>query len=245
MSRTVEKSLNLLVAMLSAGGRRPITDLADELAIPPATAYRLAAALHRQRMVYRTELDGYVAGPALLALTRHVDQQKLIAAVGRPVLTRLAERTGETAHLGVFEDGMVTYVCKAAVRPTTIFTREGMQLEAYCSGLGKALLAHLSSEALDQYLAEGPFVALTAETIVDPRQLRAHLDRVRDQGWAEDNGEVCENLSCLAVPVRWSDGTVAAAISVSAVSGARTIEGKPLTLRKLRDAARRIERALC
>ena len=51
MSRTVEKTLNLMVAMLSAGGRRPVGDLAGDLGIPPATAYRLAGALHRQGMV--------------------------------------------------------------------------------------------------------------------------------------------------------------------------------------------------
>jgi DNA-binding IclR family transcriptional regulator len=112
----------------------------------------------------------------------------------------------------------VTYLVKIpanAARGAASFTQESGQLEAYCSGIGKVLLAHLPPGERRLYLAGSPFVALTPRTITDPRALEDALQTVRDEGFARDDGEIAEDLYCLAVPVRNRQGQVFAAISLS------------------------------
>jgi IclR family acetate operon transcriptional repressor len=151
----------------------------------------------------------------LTAMARGIDEHRLLARVSRPVLAILSRKLRRTAHLGVLEDGMVTYLAKVAHGPAAAFTREDMQLEAYCSGIGKVLLARLSPAEREAYLGEGPFVALTQNTIVDPAELAEHLNQVRAQNYARDDAEVFEDLRCVAVPILRADGSAAAAISVS------------------------------
>lgn len=218
-SQTLEKALTLFSVILEDEGESGLRLLADRAGLPFSTAHRLAASLARHGMIQTEKRGRYVAGPAMLAAARRLDEGRLIARLSRPALSALAHRLRQTVHLGVLEEGMVTYLVKESHGTAATFTREGMQLEAYCSGIGKVLLAHLDEDRRERYLADGPFVALTANTIVEPAQLREHLRTVRDQGWGLDDAEVFETLKCMAAPLRRADGVVAAAVSVSSPAG--------------------------
>lgn len=132
-----------------------------------------------------------------------------------PAVEALAEDLGTTVHLGSFDGDMVTYRAKAGVSKGGLFTEVGGQLEAYCSGIGKVLLAHLPEDERNAYLANGPFVALTPHTITDPAELAHELDHVRSQGLAFDREEIEERLRCVAVPLFAPDGSVPLALSAS------------------------------
>jgi DNA-binding IclR family transcriptional regulator len=95
-----------------------------------------------------------------------------IVALACPVLTWLARRTGTVIHLGALEDDMVKYLYKTGLQYDEFFTREDMQLEAYLSGVGQTLLANLPPAELELYLADGPFVAVAPNTIIDPEAIR-------------------------------------------------------------------------
>jgi DNA-binding IclR family transcriptional regulator len=165
-------------------------------------------------MLVRAGNGRYAPGPRLGALARQCLTAPLIAAA-RLKLRRMARQLGATAHMGILEDAMVTYLVKEHGGGPELLTRENNQLEAYCSGLGKVLLAHLSQDDRENYLASGPFVALTSKTITDPAALRAELLNIRRQDYARDNAEVDDRLFCLAVPVRDLAGEVRCAISIS------------------------------
>jgi DNA-binding IclR family transcriptional regulator len=188
--------------------------MAAQAGLPLSTAHRIIGVYLRSRMLVRAGNGRYAPGPRLAALAQHSRTAPLIA-VARPKLRRLARQMGATAHLGILEDGMVTYLVKEHGGGTEILTREKNQLEAYCSGIGKVLLAHLSHDERESYLANGPFVPLTGNTITDPAALRAELLQIRRQDYARDNAEVDVRLFCLAVPVRDAVGQVRCAISVS------------------------------
>lgn len=93
-----------------------------------------------------------------------------------------------------------------------------MQLEAYCSSIGKVLVAHLHAPAQSAHLAGGPFPALTPRTITDPIVQKAELGIVARQGFALDNEEVAIDVECIAVPVPGKRGVIAA-ISISRTTG--------------------------
>jgi len=123
--------------------------------------------------------------------------------------------------VGVLDGEMVTYLVKETCAPVELFTREGMQLEAYCSAVGKVLLSHLPEEDLQAYLKSAPFPPLTPATITDPETLRPHLQEVKAQGYAVDDREVADDLICFAVPIRKPDGSLLAALSCASASSKR------------------------
>lgn len=229
--------MDLLGRILESGEIHSISNLAKQIKMPHSTAYRIAATLERSGLVTRLRRGYYLPGPSLLRLARHDSIPRVVKAIGRPIIKRLATQTGCTAHVGIFENGMVTYLLKAGRAAQTVFTREGTQLEAYCTGIGKVLLAALPVSAREEYLQSGPFIQLTANTLTDPQKLRSELIIVADRGYAEDNAEMDSGLLCLAVPVRLGEGDVVAALSISTRSTDKDAHALLTHLDALRTAA--------
>lgn len=238
----LDKSLSLLSLLVADAGGSSVSALAAEASLPPATAHRIVATLERRGFITKIARGRYLAGPALLRLANAASLSAVMKAVAEPILGALAKQSRLIAHLGVFEGDMVTYLVKAG-RQNELFTREGMQLEAYCSAIGKVLLALLPDEQRERYLAAGPFVALTPNTFTDPEALRAELQRVREQDFARDEREIDDTLRCVAVPVRDAQGAAIAALSLSARQLKREIDPAE-HLTHLRGAALAIEARL-
>lgn len=243
MSNAFAKGLALLDRVVREGVERPIASIADDIGLPRSTVYRLLGVLEGQGLVTRISPGHYLPGPRLTDYGALADPRALMMRIARPILRDAATKLGETVHLGVFEDRMVTYLVKESAAAAPLFTLEQRQLEAYCSGIGKMLLAHLPEEEREAYLRTGPFVGLTASTITDPVALRGELNRILDRGYSVDDGEALEGLNCLAVPVRDAAGHATVALS-AATFGVRGTAATALALRVLRDAARQVERGI-
>lgn len=209
------RTLVMLEAVLADEGQSSIAAVARRSGVPVATAHRQVATLLDEGYLALGPAGRHIAGPKLLGMLHRLDEKQIIASCAAPVLHRLAAESGTVVQLGTFENDMVTYRIKTGQGAGALFTRVGMQLEAYCSGIGKVLLANLAEERRRAYLATGPFPALTPRTITDPQAIAAELDRVRAQGFAIDAQEVTDGLVCIAVPVALPDGRVLAAISSS------------------------------
>lgn len=233
----------VLGAILQDNGAHSLTVLAGRLGLPLSTAHRIVQSLERSGYLARSRRGYYHAGPAFSGITPFLGTAARAAAIARPLLKQLAMKENCHAHLGIFEQDMVTYLVKEGQNADPLFTRQHMQLEAYCSGLGKVLLAGLDDAALASYLSNGPFIALTAGTIIEPDALLAEIMRVRAQGFAVDNGEISENLFCLAVPLPDSEGKIIAAISASYPLPVILERGWERSLSYLRRIAAKIEEA--
>lgn len=238
-AESLAKGLRLLTAILADGGRSNLAMLAQSCGIPLSTAHRLLVTLESAGFVIRSSRRGqYLPGPALDGERQSQSATPQAAARLRRPLRRLAERFGVFAHFGVLEEGMVTYLLKENPGNQELFTAEQMQLEAYCSAIGKVLLAALPEARLDHYLANGPFVALTRQTLTDPDAIRREIETVRDKHLAFDRFEIRDDLFCLAVPVRDHAGLTVGGISASFVG--RMPEGAELAA--IRRTLRRIAR---
>jgi DNA-binding IclR family transcriptional regulator len=230
----------MLEAILADREGRSVATIAQDTGLPGATAHRQVTTLVAERFLARLPGGRLGPGPRLLSLLQMVDEKQVIVAAAAPVLHRLASEVGSIVQLGTLENDMVTYRIKTGRGAKNLFTRTGLQLEAYCSGIGKVLLAHLPEPQRRIYLAAGPFVALTRHTITDPAVLAMALDHVRVQGFATDQGEIAEDLECLAVPICQPDGRVPAAISVSRLTGRGRKQTPDDILLLLRTAAQEI-----
>lgn len=241
-SVTAERILRLLEEILAGDGR--VESVADKLGLPQSTAYRQVGALVAEGCLLRMPGGQYIAGPRLLSLFARIDARQIIGNVAQPTLEGLAHSLNAVVQLGTLEQGMVTYRVKAGRSSTSAFTKVGMQMEAYCSAVGKVLLAHLPGEDLETYLAGGPFVPLTEATITDPDRLRAEFKRVLADGFAVDDNEAAEGLYCVAMPLRSPNGAVCASVSVSRSTTNAARQGNAEVLARLAKAVLEIEQAL-
>lgn len=203
-AQSATRTLALLEAVTLDGGRTPAAQIIARIGLAPATGRRLLALLVERDLAVRIARGRYGGGERLRQLAARVSPHARLIETARPVLRRLAQAMEATAYLGVFEGEMVTYLVKEGVQSG--FTREQQQLEAYCSGIGKALLAQLADERLDTYLA-APMVALTAQTLVEPTALRTELIATRTRGYAIDDREMADDLGCIAVPLLQTRGS--------------------------------------
>jgi DNA-binding IclR family transcriptional regulator len=214
-AQSVNRALDLLSAVIDDGGASTLPSIARAKALPVATAYRLVHSLIGRGYLLAAGGGRFVPGAALAGRTGLMSIRPALTIFGRSVIKNLSHSTGCVAHLGVLEEDMVTYLIKEGPAHEHMFTEEGKQLEAYCSGIGKALLAALPMEQRKAYLATAPFVALTEHTITDQLALDEELQRIAKQGFARDQEEVALGLQCLSVCVFGPKFVPIAAISVS------------------------------
>ncbi|MEU4232412.1 IclR family transcriptional regulator C-terminal domain-containing protein [Nonomuraea sp. NPDC026600] len=136
--------------------------------------------------------------------------------VADPHLERLAAEVHESASVAVLDGADVVYVARVATaRIMRVTINIGTRFPAYCTSMGRVLLAALSPERLDGYLGSAELRGLTSRTITQPAALRAELDRVRARGWAMVDQELEEGLRSIAVPIRDRSGQAVAAVNVS------------------------------
>lgn len=240
-TQSLDRALALFAAVVGDDGETAASDIARTLGLAPSSARRMIAALERRGLLVRIAHGRYAGGDQLAILSAGITRYRRMIETARPLLRKLALTQGRTAHLGVFgPNDMVTYLVKEGGE--SLFTREGAELEAYCTGIGKALLAMLPQERMDSYLA-GNFVPLTPYTLSDHRRLREEILRTRVRGYAIDDREMDENLACVAVPLSLPDATLAA-ISLSGSPdhfGPTEIRSQA---RRLKTAAQRISAQL-
>ena len=215
--QSVDRAFSLLACIARRGGSESLPTIAAQCGLSVATTHRLLATMESLGAVIHTAPGKYRIGLGLVELGRHSSLDGLLAAAGEASLRRITQTIAPTAHLGVLDsEFMVTYLAKSTMRSHPLPTRIGSKLEAYCSGLGKVLLAALPQAHIDAYLSEGPFIALTGQTIIETGALAVELVKVREQGFAIDDCELFDDLRCVAVPIRDADGRTVAALSASA-----------------------------
>src|SRR6266581_2132540 len=137
--------------------------------------------------------------------------------VAAPHLEELVAKLHESSSISVLDGHHIVYVARVATkRIMTVAISVGTRFPAYAASMGRVLLAALSEEELDKYLAEATFEAFTEQTVTDPVELKEIVHEVAEQGYSIVDQELEEGLRALAAPIRDSSGAVTAAINVSA-----------------------------
>jgi DNA-binding IclR family transcriptional regulator len=199
---------------------RGVTEVAGILQISKSKAHALLASLAEVGLLRSVEGGRYRLGWRLLSLSRVLNETTDFRVHARPVMDTLAAHLGELVLLATISGDQVLYVDRATGRaaagiPASVI---GATLPAHATGVGKALLARQSPEALDRLLCGGPLPALTPDTITDPRVLRAELEEIRRRGFAIDHGESVAGISCAAAPIVACGPHAVAAISIAVPS---------------------------
>ncbi len=214
-TKTLVKALALLQAVSECPGDMSLTSLSQATGLPKATAYRLLTVLSEWDLVRADQVGAFWPGVECLRLGRSYLDSLDLRREALDLLKQLANSTGETCHLGVREGNRIVYVEKVEVpRAMRIYSRIGRTNPVHCTAMGKAMLAHSSSDEVQQVLS-GELERRTPNTLVDPLEIRAELARIHACGYALDNVENEEGIRCVAAPVFDHEGTVIAAVSAA------------------------------
>jgi IclR family acetate operon transcriptional repressor len=210
-----------LLEQLAGQEEAGLADLARRVDLHPSTAHRLLASLidcgyaSQSRITGRYRLSRKVM--QLATGSRALDAH--LRTVARPHLEAIRTEVGETTNLVALEGMSAVYLEQAeSRRAVRLFAEPGRRVPAHASGAGKAMLAFLDAAVLERVYASGPWERLTPGTITEPAALRRELQRVRRRGFAVDDEEYEEGVSCVAAPVLDAGGHVCAALSLSAPS---------------------------
>lgn len=198
------------------GAAAGLNELAQRTGLSPSTAHRLLATLRREGYVTReADTNRYVLGHRIAGAAATLQQRtSYLRSLARPHLESIAQATGETANLVMLDGSWSVYVDKVegthALRMTM---RIGMVFPAHTSASAKAILAYRDDKHLAEIFAGGPR-KLCENTIVTAQAFKMGLKTVRTKGYAIENEELEQGVSCIAAPVLGPDGTALAAISV-------------------------------
>ncbi|GAA2093725.1 allantoin degradation transcriptional regulator AllR [Microlunatus panaciterrae] len=219
--QTVSRAFELLDLIADHGSSVTISELSTTSGLPLPTVHRLLKALVALGHVRQTPSRRYALGPRLIRLGEVASQT--LGATAKPFLTELVNFTEETSNFAIREGDLVVYVAQVPSRHSMrMFTEIGRRVLPHCTGVGKALLAQLPDSSVKEILQRNGMPAMTTQTITTADELMKDLERIRQRGWAEDNGEQEIGVRCIAAPVLGTG--IQAAISVSGPSARLTPE---------------------
>ncbi|HCW94661.1 IclR family transcriptional regulator [Stutzerimonas balearica] len=154
--------------------------------------------------------------PKVLTLGHAYLSSTPLAVTAQPILDRLSDQLHEACSMATLEGDEVLYLARSATpqRLISVDLSVGSRLPAYCTSMGRVLLAGLSDAALEDYLARADLQIKTSRTLHTPEALRENIAEIRRQGWVIVDQELETGLRSLAVPLHDSAGQVLAALNV-------------------------------
>ena len=136
--------------------------------------------------------------------------------LAEPVMEELSAKVHESCSAAVLDRTEIVYVLRVPTHKImTINLSIGSRLPAYCTSMGRVLLAALDDETLDATLSSAPLYAHTPRTVTDKEELKKLIAQVRRQGWAIVDQELEGGLISLSAPIRNRQGRVIAAMNIS------------------------------
>ncbi|NEX62024.1 IclR family transcriptional regulator domain-containing protein [Noviherbaspirillum galbum] len=205
-----------------------IAQISHKTGIPRAAVRRCLHTL-RQLGYADAEANHFSLKPKVLTLGYSYLSSTPLTVSALPFLNQISRTLNESCSLAVLDDNEILYVARSATsRIMSVALNTGSRLPAYCTSLGRAILAYLPEDVLDDYLSRVELKAYTNKTIVSTARLREILAEVREKGYALVEEELEIGLRSIAVPVRGASGEVVAALNVGA-------QAARVTSRQMRD----------
>ncbi len=193
-----------------------IAQISHKTGIPRAAVRRCLYTL-KQLGYAGSEANNFYLKPKILTLGYSYLSSTPLTVSAQPCLNQVSQTLGESCSLAVFEQDEVLYISRSQTsRVMSIALNAGSRLPAYCTSLGRVMLAALPPAELNAYLARVPLRPYTDRTVVSEERLREILEETAQQGFAIVEEELEIGLRSIAVPVRGATGTVMAALNVGA-----------------------------
>lgn len=215
---TLSRGLRVIRAFGERRYPQTAADLSRRAGLPRAVTQRCLHTLIRLGFAERHGRH-YVLTPLILSLGHAYFSSTPFVSLAQPVLEELSATVNETCALAILEGNEVLYLARSEVHRILATTLGlGSRLPAYCTTIGRVMLAQLPPAALDRYFDTVELAPYTEFTETSPARLREIIARVREQGYAVVDQEIDLNVRAIAVPVRAASGKACGGLNVSVKS---------------------------
>ena len=177
--QSVERIFQLIEHLAAHPTGVSLQRLAEETGLAKSTVHRLLASLVGLGYVVQDEENGhYRLTLKMFELSSGIVDSMDIMGVAKAHLERLSQRTGEAVHLVIRDGRDIVYIYKTESGPMRMSSRVGLRSPLYCTGVGKAILATLPGDELEDIWTHSNVQKLTDKTITD-------LEELRSQGYTD------------------------------------------------------------
>ncbi len=216
--RSVSRALQILKCYSPNHLELSLSELNEMTSLNKSTLIRLLDCLIQEGFIEQNPVNAkYHLGMAIfeIGMVFYVGQLR-ISQLAKPFMASLAHDVSLTVNLAILDEDEIVYI--GIEEPNTVIRVRfslGSRFKASVTGMGKMLLSQLSEEKIDEVILKSGLPKATKNTITDPAEFKAHLLKVKEQGYAIDNEEALIGVRCMAMPIYDYSGKVIAAISVS------------------------------
>jgi len=221
-------------------------ELSRKLNMPKSSASYILRTLEARGYVARDAESGkYRVGLKVLSLSRGALGGRDVREIALSVMRRLMHQTGLTCHLAVLDGPEAVYIEK--VEPEGFIRMDtwvGRRMRVHATSVGKAIVAYIPEEQLEEIVRKSPMEKRTPKTITTMPRLLKELEKVRGQSYAVDDEENNLGARCVAAPIFNERGAIEAALGLSGTTQQVSPHTMPRILEDLKDAARHISMGL-
>lgn len=244
--KSIDKALNLLEFLSVNEQETGITKISEKLHMGLSTVHRIITTLKsRGYVIQNQQTTKYRLGIKLFELGCAVQSTKRLVEITKPYLKQLSRSTNETVNLAILEGKEVIYL-DTIESPEILRTgiMAGTGTPAHCTALGKVLLALITDQEFESlYKSNEPLSFLTSNSITSLEELKKHLKKVKEQGYAVDIEEYKIGINCLSTPIISRNETIAA-ISITGPASRFTVDEMEKVKSKLMTISKEISNQL-
>ncbi len=217
--KSITKAFAIL-EKLNVADELSISELSSALEMDKTTVHRIINTIKEAGFVSQNPVTKkYSNTMKFYSYGKNVLKKNELGEIARPYIRQIAQLTGETANLGIKVDNQVIYIDRAQSESgVQVATTTGRSIPMYCTGMGKAIMAYLSEEEVNDMLSKTELVQYTVNTAVTREAIFAKLEEVRAKKIAIDHEEFEVGLIAFGAPIFNADGEPIAAISISCPS---------------------------
>lgn len=218
LNKSLDKAFSLLDLFNSRNEKMSMTDISKKTDYNPSSLYPILHTMEKYDYLHRDEDKKYSLGLAFAKKGRLVLENLSLSKKARVELENLRDETNRTIHLGFINEKQLVYIDKVESKGIKLYSSPGKTAPLHATGLGKAILAHLSKERLEEILPALDFSPYTKNTITSREELEQELREVKERGYAIDDEEFEKGVKCIAAPIKEHNGEVRAAISLTGLA---------------------------
>ena len=213
---SVEKAFMIVELLAKHPTGLTISYISSELNWSKSTVHRFLSTLLELGYVRQKEDNNYCLSLKFLAISNSIINSLELRDIAKPFLQRLAKETNTDVHLAILEGFDSVFIDRVdGDVPLTTNFHIGRRAPAYCTAVGKVILAHMSDEDLERRAPSKTFKSFTQNTITSLDELKKELAIIREREYAIDNSEHNVEIGCIASAIKDFQGKTVAAISVS------------------------------
>jgi len=218
--QAVSHALDLLEQFHDDVDELGVTELSKRLKLHKNNVFRLLATLESRGYIEQNRVtENYRLGLKTLELGQTFIKQMGLLRQSRPVLEALVRECNETTYVAILKEFHIIYLDVVETDLTVrVVPRVGARLPAYCTAAGKIQIAFMTDEELENYLPAKELKRFTPNTIIDRDELKRHLEKVAEHGYAIDNEELDIGVRCVGAPIRDYTRRIIGAVSISGPS---------------------------